>query len=78
MAKGEQIERAFEIVLIFQSGVNVTAPMLAKKFGMSRISAMRWINQASRFLPIIQDGVAESNGGRPAYMYRMLNDRTRT
>ena len=71
MSKGDQIKRAFEIILMFQSGP-VTARKVMDKFEISRNAAVQWIDQASIYLPIIENGFDESTGGRPSRIYEMM------
>jgi len=69
--KGEVIDRAFTIIQMFNSGY-VTCRMVQDRFDISRAAAYRWIVQASRFLPIVENGFDASTGGRPGTRYELM------
>ena len=69
--RGETVERALEIIQLFNTGP-VTARLLQDRLKISRQSAARWINQVSRFMPVIEDGLDRNGRGRPSVVYRLL------
>jgi len=69
--RGDTIERAFEIIRMFESGP-VTTRLIQDRLGIKRLPAARWIDQASRFMPIIEDGLDHNGRGRPCRVYRLL------
>ena len=71
--KGEVIDRAFQIIGMFSAGP-VTVRQIQDRFQISRNAAHRWITQASRFLPIVEDGFADSTGGRPSQKFKLMDD----
>lgn len=71
--RGEVIERALIIIRMFESGP-VTAKDIMQKFNVSKQSAHRWINQVSRFMPVVEAGLDYSGGGAPAYVYELMRD----
>ena len=52
----ENIYRAFRIIQIFQERKRITVPDIMAEFGMCKQNAQRWINEASRVLPILEVG----------------------
>jgi predicted DNA-binding transcriptional regulator YafY len=77
--RGDNVERAFRIVQMFQSGP-VTARMIADRFHIHRSCANRWIDQISRHgsiinLPIFESGLDYSGGGRPGMVYELMIER---
>ena len=71
MARGDTIKRAFEIIKMFQAGP-VTCRMISDRFKIHRHCSQKWIDNASLFMPIIEDGLDYSNGGKPGIVYRLL------
>ena len=71
--KGEVIERALTIIQMFAAGP-VTCRMIQDRFDISRPAAHRWITQASRFLPIIENGFDTETGGRPGIKYGLMKN----
>ena len=69
--RGETIERAFAIIKMFESGP-VTCRMISDRLGIHRHCAQRWIDQMSRFYPVIESGIDRSGGvGRPGIVYEL-------
>ncbi len=52
----ENIYRAVRIIQMFQERRRVTVPDIMNEFGMCKQNAQRWINEASRVLPIAEIG----------------------
>jgi len=52
----ETVYRAFRLIQMFQERQRVTVPDLMYEFSMCKQNAQRWINEASRVLPIIEVG----------------------
>ena len=71
--RGATIKRAFQIIRMFESGP-VTAKMISKKLGIHRHCAARWINEMSRFYPVVECGLDYSGGGRPGVVYEIMGD----
>jgi len=70
MPKGDGMQRCFEVLKAFNDGP-VTSSILAKKLCVSRFVAKRWIDQASRYYPIIETGKDTSGYGRPATVFEL-------
>jgi len=69
--RGDTIQRAFMIIKMFESGP-VTCRMIADRLEIHRHCAQRWIDQMSRFYPVIESGIDRSGGvGRPGIVYEL-------
>ena len=68
--RGDAMQRAFETIKMFESGP-VTVRMLSDRLGIHRHCAQRWIDQMSRFYPVIESGLDTSGGGRPGVVYEL-------
>jgi len=73
MPKGDTMQRCFETLKAFNEGP-VTVGYLSKRLNMSRMVAKRWIDQASRYYPIIENGKKYGGVGRPATVYELLRE----
>ena len=71
--RGDTIDRAFQVIKMLESGP-VTCRMVSDRLGIHRHCAQRWIDQASRFYPVIESGLDYSNGGRPGVIYELIRD----
>ena len=68
--RGETIERAFQIISMFESGP-VTSRMISDRLGIHRHCSRRWIDQMSRFYPVIETGFDTGGVGRPGIVYEL-------
>ena len=70
MPKGDAMQRCFETLRAFHEGP-VTVRKLATNLNVSRMVAKRWIDQASRYYPIVETGFDHSGFGRPGTIYEL-------
>lgn len=68
--RGDTIDRAFQVIKMFESGP-VTVRTLSDRLGIHRHCAQRWIDQMSRFYPVVETGIDSSGGGRPGIVYAL-------
>jgi len=69
--RGETIQRAFAIIKMFESGP-VTVRQISDRLDIHRHCAQRWIDQMSRFYPVVETGLDNSGGGRPGIVYELV------
>ena len=75
MHKRTVLERAFKLIIMFQSGRKLTCRDVETSLGITRHSAQNYIDAASAILPIYESGKRSGKHGPAAAVYEIMKEK---